>query len=168
MSAAREVNDAGRHLLYLEAHYLDTQRWDEWLELFVEDCEFWVPAWKAEHELTSDPKRELSLVYIPARSGLEDRVWRVRSGRSVASMPMPRTQRSITNVLVKNEGTPEAMTVLSNWTVHMFTTKDRESHVFFGRAEHDLVQRDGVWKIRRKKVVLLNDRMPAALDFYCL
>ncbi len=33
-------------VLFLEAYHLDGQRWDEWLELFTEDCEYWMPAWK--------------------------------------------------------------------------------------------------------------------------
>ena len=71
-------------LLYREAYFLDSQAWDEWLALFLEDCEYWAPAWKSEHEPTSDPKAEVSLIYYASRAGLEDRVWRVRSGRSVA------------------------------------------------------------------------------------
>jgi 3-phenylpropionate/cinnamic acid dioxygenase small subunit len=30
------------------------------------------------------------------------------------------------------------------------------------------VRRDGAWRIRRKKVILLNDYMPAMIDFYSL
>jgi len=159
---------AGTELLYREAHYLDAQRWDEWLALFCEDCEFWMPAWKAEHELTDNPRRELSLIYYSSRAGLEDRVTRVRSGTSVASIPLPRTQHAITNVLAEPAEGEEAMRLLSNWTVHQFRTKHREVEVPFGRYEHDLVRRDGAWRIRRKKVVLLNDYMPTMLDFYSL
>jgi len=69
-------------VLYREAYYLDAQRWDEWLAMFADDCEYWMPAWKGEHELTDNPKREISLIYYGTRAGLEDRVWRIRSGQS--------------------------------------------------------------------------------------
>lgn len=156
-------------LLSKEAYALDTQDWDAWLALFIPNCEFWVPAWKSEHEPTSNPKRELSLIYYSSRGGLEDRVWRVRSGRSVASKPMPRTQHAITNVMlapVAEAG--DALRVLSNFTVHQFRTKTRETEVLYGRYEHDLVREAGTLKIRRKKIILLNDYMPAMLDYYCL
>ncbi len=156
-------------LLSKEAYALDTQDWDGWLALFIPNSEFWVPAWKSEHEPTSNPKRELSLIYYSSRGGLEDRVWRVRSGRSVASKPMPRTQHAITNVMlaaVVDAG--DALRVLSNFTVHQFRTKTRETEVLYGRYEHDLVREAGELKIRRKKIILLNDYMPAMLDYYCL
>lgn len=158
-------------LLSKEAYFLDTQDWDAWLALFLPDCEYWVPSWKSEHEPTSNPKRELSLIYYASRSGLEDRVWRVRSGRSVASKPLPRTQHAISNVLLRpsTEGAaPGTLSVLSNITVHQFLTKHRETEVFYGRCEHDLVREGGALRIRRKKVILLNDYLPAMLDFYCL
>ena len=163
-----EMLRAGTDVLYREAHYLDTQRWDDWLGLYSPDCEFWMPAWKSEHELTANPKRELSLVYYSSRAGLEDRVTRVRSGTSVASIPLPRTQHAITNVIAEPTDAGEAMRLYTNWTVHQFRTKHREVEVPFGRYEHDLVCLEGAWYIRRKKIVLLNDYMPTLLDFYSL
>lgn len=171
MSGLAEV---GAQLVYREAHYLDNQNWDEWLAMFLEDCEYWVPAWKSEHQPTVDPKRELSLIYYSSRSGLEDRVWRVRSGKSVASTPMPRTHHVITNVLLDESAalpgttSPESLRVLSNWTVHQYRTKYRTTDVLYGRYEHEFAKRDGEWRIARKKVILLNDTMPAALDYYSL
>ena len=82
---------------------------------------------------------------------------------------MPRTQHAITNVMlaaVVDAG--DALRVLSNFTVHQFRTKTRETEVLYGRYEHDLVREAGELKIRRKKIILLNDYMPAMLDYYCL
>lgn len=155
-------------LLYREAYFLDTQSWDEWLALFLDDCEYWAPAWKAEHEPTSDPKAEVSLVYYASRAGLEDRVWRVRSGRSVASRPLPRTQHAVTNVMLGAKNAVGAVQVLANWTTHQFKTKRAEVEILFGRCEYELVRREGVLRIKRKKIFLLNDSMPAMLDFYSL
>ena len=158
----------GTEFLIKEAHLLDTQQWDEWLALFYEDCEYWMPAWKAEHQPTSNPKTELSLIYYGKRWGLEDRVTRVRSGLSVASTPLPRTQHSITNVRVEPLDGERSMKVFSNWTVNQFNPKKRNVSLFFGRYEHELARDDGTWRIRRKKIFLLNDYMPAMLDFYSI
>ncbi len=158
----------GAEILYREALYLDTQRWDDWLALYLEDCEYWVPAWKSEHEPTSNPKQELSLIYYSNRSGLEDRVWRVRSRKSAASNPLPRTQHTITNILVEPDSNQGRIHLLSNWTVHQFLIKHKETEFLCGRAEHVLVSKDGVWRIAYKKSLVLSDVLPAALDFYSL
>jgi len=39
---------AGVELVHREARLLDEQRWDDWLALYAEDCEYWMPAWKAD------------------------------------------------------------------------------------------------------------------------
>lgn len=166
-AAAPEWLAAGSEVLYREALYLDTLRWDEWLELFEPDCEYWVPAWKSEHQPTSNPKRELSLIYYATRGGLEDRVWRARSGKSAAATPLPRTHHVIGNVLLDEAG-PERLKLLSVWTAHQYRTKLRETELLYGRYEHELVLRDGAWRIAKKKILLLNDTMPAMVDFYSL
>ena len=78
---------AGVELLEREAICLDEQRWDDWLALFTADCEYWIPTWRHDETLTADPRKELSHVYYANRAGLEDRIVRIRSGRSPASTP---------------------------------------------------------------------------------
>src|SRR3546814_2508739 len=74
-----------------EAAALDAKDWDSWIDLYHPDAEYWVPAWDDSGRLTEDPRREISLIYYPTRAGLEDRVYRIRTGRSSASSPAPRT-----------------------------------------------------------------------------
>lgn len=154
--------------LYHEAALLDERRWRDWIELFLPDCEYWIPAWRNEDEPTSDPKRELSLIYYSDRTGLEDRVGRVQSGRSVASAVLPRTQHAITNVRLLEPVGDDRLHVHSNWTTQQFLPKEKVVEVYFGRYEHTLVQAGGEWRIARKKVVLLNDCLNAKVDFYSL
>jgi 3-phenylpropionate/cinnamic acid dioxygenase small subunit len=151
--------------LYREAAHLDAQRWDDWLALFDTDCEFWVPAWRSEHRLTNDPRAELSLVYYRNRAGLEERVLRVKSGRSPASSPLPRTHHAISNVLVQASDA-DVLTVASTWTLHEFHTGSKQTNVRFGRYEHQLRRSGDGWTIRKKHVVIVNDYMPASVDFY--
>lgn len=154
--------------LYREALLLDTRRWDEWLALYAEDCEFWVPSWRDEDNITQDPKRELCLIYYPSRSGLEERVWRARSGKSVASVVLPRTSHTINNVMLQPGADADRLQVSSSWTVHQYLPREKAVEIFFGRYEHTLVGRHGHWRIARKKVILLNDYLPARIDFYNL
>ncbi|MEO8373728.1 MAG: aromatic-ring-hydroxylating dioxygenase subunit beta [Sphingomonas bacterium] len=154
-------------LLYDEARYLDEGRWDEWLDLYVEDAVFWIPAWKSETEVTNDPSRELSLVYYQGRKNLEDRVWRARSGMSVASAPLPRVVHQITNISLCVEHADGAQ-VASNFSVHLYDKRSSRTHMFFGRYSHSLLRQAGSIKIAQKKIILLNDTIPTALDFYCI
>lgn len=152
-------------LLVREGVYLDRQDWDAWLDLFLPEAEYWMPAWKTEHEHTNDPKRELSLIYYKSRAGLEDRIWRIRSGQSIASTPVPRTTHLVGNVLLESMAYNKVV-VSSSWTVHCFFHKSKANEVFFGNSEHTLAKQGSVWKIARKKAILKNDYIPTMLDVY--
>ncbi len=159
---------AGRAVLAHEGLYLDERRWDDWLALYCEDCEFWAPAWKDDTEMTDDPNREISIFYFKSRAGLEDRVWRIRSGEAPSLNPLPRTTHQITNSVLADGATADAMTLHSAWTCHVFSLRNKTQHVFFGRNRHELARIDGDWRIRRKKIVLMNDYVPGMVDVFCV
>jgi benzoate/toluate 1,2-dioxygenase beta subunit len=73
--------------LYRECRLLDDEQWDEWLTCYHPDAPFWMPSWDDEDKLITDPQREISLIYYPNRRGLEDRVFRIKTERSSATMP---------------------------------------------------------------------------------
>ncbi|HIE86964.1 MAG: aromatic-ring-hydroxylating dioxygenase subunit beta [bacterium] len=161
------LRESVTHTLYMEAEYLDEKRWDEWLGLFSDDCEYWLPSWDTELEYTSDPANELSLMYYDSRIGLEDRVFRIKTGTSSASSPLPRTCHQVSNIrpTLNDDGTCDVKT---SWVVHYF--KFNESHQFFGHYEYLLTptstQADSAWKIQKKKIIVQNDLIPAVLDIY--
>lgn len=168
MSDAQGLLAAGADILQREGIYLDEQRWDEWIALFSPDCEYWVPTWTSDRTLASDPQRELSHIYYSNRQGLEDRIVRIRTGRSPASTPMPRTAHLVTAILALEPPTPERLRLRSTWSSHVFFPRLHTSFTFFGHAAYELVQRDARWVIQRKKVVLQNDYIPTMLDVYCI
>ncbi|WP_129790463.1 aromatic-ring-hydroxylating dioxygenase subunit beta [Sphingosinicella sp. CPCC 101087] len=159
--------EGAEELLYREALALDSGAWDDWLALYTEDATFWVPAWRDEENVTQDPDSELSLIYYQGRRNLEDRVWRARSGLSVASKPRPRVVHAITNVLLLTANDAQARTS-SSFAVHLYDKRSERTHVFFGRYEHALRNEAGDWRIAAKKIVLLNDVIPTVLDFYSI
>jgi anthranilate 1,2-dioxygenase small subunit len=146
-----------------EADHIDERNWDAWLALYEETAEYWIPAWESEHEYTADPQGEMSLIYYNGRAGLEDRVFRIRTGRSAASTPLPRTCHMVSNILptLNPDGT---CAVKANWTVHLFRNS-RASH-FFGRYDYLLAPHHDSWRIRKKKILVLNDLIPTVLDIY--
>lgn len=150
-------------LLLLEAECLDERRWDEWLGLFSPSVEYWVPAWDGDTP-TSNPGNELSLIYYDSRSGLEDRVFRIQSQRSVASHPLPRTCHFVTNI--RCSFSENGCTAKANWRVNSW--RNGKQADFWGRYEYTLERGDPGWLIRRKKILLMNDVVPGVLDIYLL
>ena len=152
-------------VLAREATLLDDRRWDEWLDLFAPDVEYWVPAWDSETEHTQDPNSELSLVYYAGRFGLEDRVYRIRGGFSSASTPPARTCHLVTGILCDFQ--PDGgWVVTANWSAHIY--RFSETHTFYGRYRYELQPRGDSWVIRKKRILVLNDAVPTAMDIYCL
>jgi len=154
-------------LLYREALLLDRGQWDEWLALYCDDAVFWAPAWRDEATPTSDPNRELSLIYYHGRRNLEERVWRARSGLSVASAPRPRVVHAVTNILVER-GRGEEAEVSASFSSRLYDVRAERTHAFFGRYEYRLRRSGDAWQIAQKKIILLNDVIPTVVDFYSL
>jgi benzoate/toluate 1,2-dioxygenase subunit beta len=153
------------NILAREAHLLDTQRWDEWLELFTDDVIFWMPAWRTVDQVTEDPLTELSLMYLKGIGALKERVWRVRSGLSRASAVIHRTAHLIGSSL-EQEASEGTCRVLSAAAVHVYDPVNFAEHCFFSRYEHELRRTPSGWKIAVKRITLMNDRVPTMLDFY--
>ena len=151
--------------LYRACELCDAQDWDAYLALFDEQCEFHLPQWDSEHIYTRDPKREMSLIYYASRAGLEDRVFRIRTGKAASTVPMPRTLHSITNVRIAEQADGQ-LEVRANW--HTLFHRLGESGQFFGHATYRLKPHGDSWLITRKHILLLNDRINAVLDFYHL
>ncbi|WP_079454840.1 anthranilate 1,2-dioxygenase small subunit [Pseudomonas aeruginosa] len=141
--------------LYRHAELCDAQDWDGYLAQFDEQCEFHLPQWESEQRYTRDPKREMSLIYYPSRAGLEDRVFRIRTGKAASTVPMPRTLHQIGNVRIAEEG-EGLLRVRVNWQT-LFQRLDQTGS-FFGHATYRLKPHGEAWLIARKHIVLLNDR----------
>jgi benzoate/toluate 1,2-dioxygenase beta subunit/2,4,5-trichlorophenoxyacetic acid oxygenase 2 len=52
--------------------------------------------------------------------------------------------------------------------VHVYDPRVAKEHVRHGRYEHRLTRDGNEWKIARKIITLVNDRVPTLLDFYSL
>jgi 3-phenylpropionate/cinnamic acid dioxygenase small subunit len=162
-----DLRRAVERVLYLEGHYLDLQRWKDWLALFAPDAIYWVPAWKSEHETTNAPDTEMSLIYYTNRRNLEDRVIRATAGTSAASTPLPRTVHAVTNIFI-SKGGAAALHVQSTWTTHIYQPSDKRTTILFGRGEHILRNDGNTWLIAQKKTIIVNEVIPSVVDFYHL
>lgn len=167
-AAATLTPEAAAALLYQEALALDERRWDDWLEFYLPKARYWVPAWRNEGETTQDPDSEISLIFYESRASLEDRIWRLKSGSSVASNPLRRTAHVVTNVLITDASDPAEVEVKASFNVGVFDPRRKTSHAFFGRYVYRLAATPEGWRIASKTIVLLNDQIPAVADVYML
>ncbi|MFW1837677.1 benzoate 1,2-dioxygenase small subunit [Acinetobacter gyllenbergii] len=151
--------------LYREARFLDDEQWDDWLNCYAPEASFWMPAWDDNDQLTEDPQAEISLIYYPDRQGLEDRVFRIKTERSSATMPDTRTCHNIANIeIVARDG--DKLTVRFNWNTLSFRYKTTYS--YFGMSRYVIDCSDNQPKILSKYVVLKNDYINQVIDIYHL
>jgi 3-phenylpropionate/cinnamic acid dioxygenase small subunit len=158
-----ELRDSAEELLYREASYLDQKKWKEWLSLYTEDALFWMPAWASEYETITDAELELNLIYLKGRHHLEDRVFRLETGESFASVPMARTAHVVGGVLVEAlQGND--LPVSASWIVHSFGLHGGITRG--GRYEYLLRQTSEGLRIARKKIVMIDDKLAGPVDFF--
>ena len=155
-----------RAFLYREARLLDDRQFDEWLECYHPDSEFWMPAWDVDDQLTQDPQNEISLIYYYNRGGIEDRVFRIKTDRSSAtSLPEPRTGHNITDVeVLANDG--GKVEVRFNWFTLYFRYNTTDT--YFGTSYYTVDLSGPQPVILKKKVVLKNDYIHHVVDVYMI
>ena len=151
--------------LFQEARFLDDEQWDDWIECYAPSASFWMPAWDDDDQLTTDPQSEISLIYYPDRQGLEDRVFRIKTERSSATMPDTRTSHNINNIeVIERDG--DKVTVRFNWNTLSFRYKT--SYSYFGMSRYEIEFSGEQPKILSKYVVLKNDYINQVIDIYHL
>ena len=149
--------------LYEEARLLDDREWDRWLTCYAKDVTYWMPAWDDDDQLTADPQSQISLIYYPNREGLEDRVFRIKTERSGASTPEPRTSHNVTNVeVLEVRGNEIDVRYNFNTLNHRYKVTDQ----FFGTMFVTLREVDDRLLIASKKIVLKNDYIRQVIDVY--
>jgi len=133
--------------LYHEARLLDTQRYEEWLELFTEDATYWVPLEQGQ----KDPYETSSIIHDD-RTLLELRVKQIRHPRAHARQPLARTVHQIGNVSVLSDG--EEVRTASTLTVVEF--RNEKQRVYGALVEHRLRKSGDTFQIAHKRIDLIN------------
>ncbi|MES2160290.1 MAG: benzoate 1,2-dioxygenase small subunit [Pseudomonadota bacterium] len=151
--------------IYRESRLLDDQQWDEWLDCYHPEVQYWMPSWDDDDQLIGDPQREISLIFYPTRQGLEDRVFRIKTERSSATMPDTRTSHNISNVEIeKQDGT--RVTVRFNW--HTLSHRYKTDFSHFGMMRYEIDFSGARPLITNKYIVLKNDYIHQVIDIYHL
>jgi 3-phenylpropionate/cinnamic acid dioxygenase small subunit len=147
-----DILRAGEQFLFLEAKHMDAHDYDKWLELWHSELSYWVPCNADE----GDPKRSVALIYDD-RAQLEDRLMRLKGKHAFAQTPRSRLMRVVSNVMIESQSDSEVI-VSSAFSLGEWRS-NHETH-WFGRNLHTLIFTGDGFRIRHKKVMLLNNDGP--------
>jgi benzoate/toluate 1,2-dioxygenase subunit beta len=142
---------AVERFLYHEARLMDAHRLDEWLALWDDDATYWVPC----NDDDSDPARNVSVIY-DRRGQLRNRIQRIKETLWLKEQA-PRLRRIVGNVEVESES-GEELVVGSNFILAELH-RHRQT-LWAGNTIHRLIAQGESFRIKYKKVVLLNNDEP--------
>src|SRR5712671_568731 len=139
--------------LYHEARLMDNHRYDDWHALWAEDgpVTYWVPC----NDDDLDPKVNVSIIY-DTRTQLRNRITRLRETQWLREQA-PRLRRVVSNVELEDETAAE-VTASSNFILAQLHR--HEQYLWAGTSIHKLVSAGGGFRIRSKKVMLINNDEP--------
>lgn len=145
----REVEE----LLFLEADLADSHRYDDWFALWCEQLRYWVPC----NSDSTDPSRQVSLIYDD-RGRLEERLFRLKTKHAHSQIPRSRLSRTVSNVRLDDFDSNRGGVVTSRF----FLGEERLDRLtmWVGRQTHVLERVDDGFKIREKRVLLINNDSP--------
>lgn len=139
--------------LYDEANLLDNPDLDRWIELYSPDGSYWMPV-KPDQ---ADPLNHVSIFYDD-RVMMEVRRRNFVHPRAASKDHRVRCSHIIGNVRCTGTTAQGDLIVTSNFQCVLYYR--REQRVYAGTYEHHLIQEGGSFKIRHKKVLLINCDAP--------
>jgi 3-phenylpropionate/cinnamic acid dioxygenase small subunit len=135
-------------LVYHEARLIDEKRFDEWYDLFTDDSLYWMP-------LTRDqpPGEAHTSLFYEDKLLLKVRIERLRHPNAFSQQPPSFCQHVLQQPAVVESGEQEC--VLRTPFLYAEAQLDQQI-ILAGVACHHLRNQSGSWKIRMKKIELLN------------
>ena len=133
--------------LYLEARLLDSQRYEEWLELFTEDARYWVPATDLPEGRAGETLGLIDDDIVRIRA----RVERLLSRHAHAEYPWSRTRRLVTNARITGL---EGDEISASASFLVYRIRNRHVDPYIGHYEYVFRRTGGALKIRSRTAIL--------------
>jgi 3-phenylpropionate/cinnamic acid dioxygenase small subunit len=135
--------------VYREARLLDEKNFDAWYDLFAEDGLYWIPLVPNQH----DGLNHASLMYED-RLLLKLRIERLKEPRAFSQQPESRCQHVLQRPEI--EAVDGAQGYRLRTPFFYAEARGEEQLIFTGVVRHHLVGEGGAWRIREKRIDLLN------------
>ena len=136
-------------LLEKEARLLDQNRLDDWLNLYIPECVYWVPATAP----AGDPREEIAVCFDDRRR-LEDRIYRLKNEFSWSPQPRSRTARLVNNVTVFSTENKNVLMIYTTFLITEFQAGDKRTYT--GWYGHKIRSKNNQWDIVAKQVNLID------------
>ncbi|HTW87532.1 MAG TPA: aromatic-ring-hydroxylating dioxygenase subunit beta [Candidatus Binataceae bacterium] len=141
-------------LLFHEAALLDSERFDEWLEMIDDAVRYFAPVRATlprDKEILT--RHELVAHFDDNKAGLAARIRRIRSGWAHAEEPPSRTRHFISNVRVLAiDSKADTAQVASNFIVFR-SAGDRDDRTFFGTREDLWRKSADAWRLLNRIII---------------
>lgn len=154
----REIEE----FLAREAHLLDERRFDEWLDLFTEDAEYYMPL---REYLEGDVEPAGHPIMHDTKDVLRVRVRKDATGYSHTELPPSMTCHLVTNIIVDEVPDSDEVEVRSAFAVRQ-TRKLRDEAWWAGRRIDRLRRVNGAWKLSRREVLVDATVFPRGVSIF--
>jgi benzoate/toluate 1,2-dioxygenase subunit beta len=131
-----------------EARLLDSGEFEAWLDLYAPQGIYWMPSQPDQ----TDPLNVASIVYED-HAILAIRVQRLLEARALVLTPMPRTTHLVSNIEVLESNADDYTVGAAFICVEHQGERQR---MYSGRQTHHLSRHDGSFRIKLKRVNLVN------------
>jgi benzoate/toluate 1,2-dioxygenase beta subunit len=139
--------------LYDEAELLDNPDLDRWIDLYTQDGTYWMPVVEDQ----PDPLNHVSIFYDD-RVMMEVRRRNFLHPRAASKDHKVRSSHIIGNIRLRGTDERGDLLVTSNFQALVFYRN--EQRAYGGKYEHRLVAEGDSYRIRSKKVTLINCEAP--------
>ena len=131
-----------------EARLLDNGDFEDWLKLYEPQGIYWMPSQPGQ----TDPLNVASIMYED-HAILSIRVQRLLEARALVLTPMPRTTHLVSNIEVLDGGGDDFTVATAFICVEHQGERQR---LYSGRQTYQLARANGSFRIKMKRVALLN------------
>jgi len=151
---------------YREARLLSEGRFEEWLELFTDDADYWMPSRETiDGRSDAVAARDELAIFDDDKTFLTRRVERLRSSLAHAEQPPSRVRYYVTNVEVEKANKRSEYDVRCNLLVYQ-SRLERTETIYAGRREDRFRKSKDAWRIAARKVVLDQTMLPRTISIF--
>lgn len=140
--------------IHRECELLDMARFEEWLGLFTPDGQYWIPLAHGQES----PEEDFSLM-IENPLLLRMRIERMQHPLAHGMTTPIYTSRLVGNILM---GPVEETAAEVSARFMLTEVENDRQRVFSGKCSYSLVKLDSSWRMKRKRIDLVNCASPLA------
>jgi benzoate/toluate 1,2-dioxygenase subunit beta len=152
----RDTQHAVEQFLYRQAEYLDTKRWQDYIDLFAADGIYWMPP---------DPTHKtwdgMPAIFAEDKNLMTVRMNRVLHPDAWSQRPLWGTNHVVGNVTIESEKANGDVVARSRF--HMMELRRDDVHHFAGSYVHHLKRTNEGYQIKLQRVDMTNAQ--AAYDY---